>query len=72
MIEWLALAVALFDLVLVAGAVVAIAFTYRKVKPAVSPFLSMLAPYAGAMPSSSSAASPSPPAEPSSSTEPAA
>lgn len=70
MIAWVAFVLALLELVLLVVVAGGAIVTYRKVKPTVSPFLSMLAPYTGAPDSSSSSAatSPSPPAEPSSST----
>lgn len=65
MIAWLALVLAVCELVLLVALVGAGVLAYRKVKPTVSPFLSMLAPYAGAASTSSSSVA-SPPAEPSS------
>lgn len=66
MIAWLALALAVCELVLLVALVAGATVAYRKVKPTVSPFLSMLAPYTGA--ESSSSGSASLPAEPSSRT----
>lgn len=60
MIAWLALVLAVLELVLLVAVVAFAARAWQRVKPSLSPFLSMLAPYTATSSTSSSSSSSSP------------